>query len=139
MAKFVLGKTIDARKLNKRTGIPTAEPSVTIPYGAIIDSLAPDGDVDKFTYLGEPYQCPHDIMAGALQAAPGAQKPEAAPAAAKAAKPEAAAAELHWETVPSSEFEVRRAKVPGGWLVTAGGGVTFLPDPDHAWDAGSPE
>ena len=31
-----------------------------------------------------------------------------------------------------------RAKVPGGWLVSAwmgyGGGVAFVPDPGHAWD-----
>jgi hypothetical protein len=37
-----------------------------------------------------------------------------------------------------------RARVPGGWLVfirTPGpsglGGVTFYPDPKHAWDGGS--
>jgi hypothetical protein len=31
-----------------------------------------------------------------------------------------------------------RAKVPGGWLVgvwmMGGGGVTFVPDPQHSWD-----
>jgi hypothetical protein len=36
---------------------------------------------------------------------------------------------------------VNRAKVPGGWLVistsSSGGGVTFLPDPEHKWDGGS--
>lgn len=30
-----------------------------------------------------------------------------------------------------------RAKVPGGWLVSVwmidGGGVAFMPDPEHAW------
>jgi len=29
-----------------------------------------------------------------------------------------------------------RARVPGGWLIfiwTPGGGVTFYPDPNHAW------
>jgi hypothetical protein len=29
-----------------------------------------------------------------------------------------------------------RARVPGGWLVTGGparGGMTYVPDPDHAW------
>ena len=48
-----------------------------------------------------------------------------------------------------------RARVPGGWLVlyswsyeipgapvravggAGGGGVAFVPDPDHAWDSGS--
>jgi len=36
-----------------------------------------------------------------------------------------------------------RAKVLGGWLVrtTTGEtmGMTFLPDPEHLWDGGSPE
>jgi hypothetical protein len=39
-----------------------------------------------------------------------------------------------------------RARVAGGWLVfiwTPGrgglGGVTFYPDPDHAWDGGTKE
>jgi hypothetical protein len=31
-----------------------------------------------------------------------------------------------------------RAKVPGGWLVRVWmydrGGITFVPDPEHAWD-----
>lgn len=37
-------------------------------------------------------------------------------------------------------FKVWRAKVPGGWLISGGdpqdygGGVTFMPDPEHAWD-----
>lgn len=40
------------------------------------------------------------------------------------------------------DLEVRRAKVRGGWLVLASwgdgrGGLTFLPDPAHAWDGGS--
>jgi len=36
---------------------------------------------------------------------------------------------------------VRRAKVPGGWLVAienmSGLGMTFYPDPDHQWDGKS--
>ena len=39
-----------------------------------------------------------------------------------------------------------RARVPGGWLIficTPGrgglGGVTFCPDPNHAWDGGTQE
>jgi len=39
-----------------------------------------------------------------------------------------------------------RARVPGGWLIfieTPGrgglGGVTFYPDPNHAWDGGTQE
>jgi len=33
---------------------------------------------------------------------------------------------------------VYRAKEPGGWLVAVelskGGGITFVPDPDHDWE-----
>jgi len=36
-----------------------------------------------------------------------------------------------------------RARVPGSWLIfiyKGGlGGVTFYPDPDHAWDGGTQE
>jgi hypothetical protein len=41
----------------------------------------------------------------------------------------------------SYPFTLRRAPVPGGWLVTLrlneGGGLTFVPDPHHEWDGGS--
>ena len=34
-----------------------------------------------------------------------------------------------------------RAKIPGGWLVKpsfgSGGGITFVPDPNHEWDGNS--
>ena len=36
-----------------------------------------------------------------------------------------------------------RAKIPGGWLIRIadingyGCGITFYPDPNHAWDGGS--
>ena len=65
--------------------------------------------------------------------------------------------ELHWDIVFDGYGEsVKRLKVPGGWLVrwhkfsmaynaeqgrdtaTAGaGGMTFYPDPEHAWDGNS--
>lgn len=40
---------------------------------------------------------------------------------------------------------IMRAKIPGGWLVkgqfrqgdSGGFGLTFVPDPDHAWDGTS--
>lgn len=39
-----------------------------------------------------------------------------------------------------NDIAVYRAQVPGGWLVafwTSGMGVTFYPDPEHAWDGGT--
>ena len=42
-----------------------------------------------------------------------------------------------------TDWEVHRAKVPGGWFVVARiagsspQGIAFYPDPDHRWDGGS--
>lgn len=52
---------------------------------------------------------------------------------------------LVFEHVPSRGFKfelvddrIRRAKIPGGWLVTIRDeGITFVPDPAHEWDGGS--
>ena len=62
---------------------------------------------------------------------------------------------LNWQEVPETAASTMpashytfRAAVPGGWLVAIwagedkknacadrwGGGLTFVPDPDHAWD-----
>lgn len=53
---------------------------------------------------------------------------------------------LVWEELKSSradggvfalQWDVHRAKVPGGWLVLVihnATGLTFYPDPDHKWD-----
>jgi len=145
MSKFELIKTVEARKLNKRTGIPTTEPPVTIPFGAIIENLAEDRDVIKFTYLGEPYQCPEDIMKVAVTPIQEIRK-EAPPAAAREeepAPPPGVEAGLEWEPLRSSHHPTMRAKVPGGWLValagTAGAALAFYPDPQHRWDGTSPK
>ncbi len=57
--------------------------------------------------------------------------------------------ELKWQEIDSSregggliklDWKVFRAKVPGGWLVLVmhnTTGLTFHPDPGHAWDGGS--
>ena len=50
-----------------------------------------------------------------------------------------------WEELESvgGLLAVRRAKVPGGWLVYASngyhhhGGITFYPDPEHRWSGSS--
>lgn len=36
--------------------------------------------------------------------------------------------------VPHGKLSVSRAPIPGGWLVCVGQSVTFVPDPQHAWD-----
>ncbi len=49
------------------------------------------------------------------------------------------------EADDSSRARLYRAAVPGGWLIGFSeycgdggvGGVTFMPDPQHAWDGGS--
>ena len=45
-------------------------------------------------------------------------------------------AALEWEEI-GGRLEADRAKIPGGWLVAVGsgngGGVTFVPDPNHEW------
>jgi hypothetical protein len=44
---------------------------------------------------------------------------------------------LYWEEVENEGTRTPhfliRAKVPGGWLVKTGSGLTFLPDPEHEW------
>lgn len=45
------------------------------------------------------------------------------------------------EAAKNMYLAVRRAPIPGGWLVALGlnegGGLTFVPDPHHEWDGGS--
>jgi hypothetical protein len=55
----------------------------------------------------------------------------------------------HWNDPSIPEGYTYRAKVPGGWLVSTwagdpikqqyGGGVTFLPDKDYAWEKEVPD
>jgi hypothetical protein len=43
--------------------------------------------------------------------------------------------------IKPSLYPIRRAKVPGGWLVRTssaeGAGICFYPDPQHKWDGSS--
>ncbi|MGA2269588.1 MAG: hypothetical protein ABSH44_14055 [Bryobacteraceae bacterium] len=139
MAKISLNKSIEARKLNLRTGLPMTGPELTIPFGAIIEHAGTDRGTAKFRYLGELYSCRHEVLVDALDAnalgpeAPAAPVEQTAPAA-----PVRSKAKLQWEPLDSSDYSLLRAKVPGGWLVAlAGAGVTFYPDPEHQWDGSS--
>ncbi len=140
MPKFEMTKTIEARKLNKRTGVPTSEAPVTIPFGAIIEGWTDKGDIVKFTYLGDPYQCSAETLKGAsAPIQPLKLKPEPPIADAPAAEVPSER-QLEWGQMRSSQGKILRAKVPGGWLVLwngSGCALAFYPDPDHRWDGAS--
>ncbi len=74
-----LNKSIEAKRLNKRTGSPTTGPEVVIPYGAMVKNVEPDRDMERFTYLGELYWCPHTLLASATD--PQAWNAQQSPAA----------------------------------------------------------
>jgi hypothetical protein len=148
LAKVSLNKSIEARKLNPRTGLPLTGPEVMIPFGAIIEHVETDRDREKFHYLGDLYLCRHEVWVDAVNAgriepkAPAAPPAPAAPAQHPAPPREPVTvpgkAKLQWEPLESSDCAVLRAKVPGGWLVAlAGVSVTFYPDPEHQWDGSS--
>ncbi|MBI3683254.1 MAG: hypothetical protein HY235_23015 [Acidobacteria bacterium] len=145
MAKYEVTKSVEAVKLNKRTGIPLTEPPITIPFGAIIDNLEESGDYYKFHYLTDRYQFRIESVQGALQPLGGPEK-AAADAPATAAVPMSAEAPAAASLIPLLLFEplavrgsgpMARARVPGGWMVTGAGSLTFVPDPKHTWDGGS--
>ncbi len=68
-SKFQLTKTIEAVKLNQRTLRPLTPQKFTIPYGAVLEQLTRDRDMQQFRYLGEPYECPLTDIETALQSA----------------------------------------------------------------------
>lgn len=148
MSKYELSKSVEARKLNKRTGQPTNDPPATIPYGAILEKVEFAGDAVRFVYLVEHYQAKAEHVKGALNALGGAQSEPASAAPAPAAELPAtvAASRLDVPATPakllferlSSNIPLYRTAIPGGWLVSnAAGSSTFVPDPDHTWDGSS--
>jgi hypothetical protein len=140
-------KPIEATKLHPRTGMSLGQPDVTVPYGALIEHKGSDGGRERFTYLSELYACKRDAFESATGGEKSPPKPAAAAAPAPAPvveePPEPAAAReprLEWDQVKTSDPTVWRAAVPGGWLVALNGSsLTFVPDPKHQWDGGSPE
>ncbi len=67
VAKFELTKSVEAIKLNKRTLRPLGPEKFTVPYGAVLENLSLDRDVQQFFYLGEPYECAHSEIKTALR------------------------------------------------------------------------
>ena len=138
-----LNKSIQAQRLHPRTGAPTTDPESTIPFGAILEYSGRDRDFEKFKYMGENYRSKHDEFASAtnyslVETASTAENDAAmkpVPTAASAAPPAPAGPKLTFEAIPSNIAGLRRAKVPGGWLLAIGAAsITFYPDPDHTWN-----
>jgi hypothetical protein len=140
-----LTKMIEATKLHPRTGLSLGLPPATIPYGALIEPKGSERDRERFLYLGELFECQRDLFLSATGGAKSEAKMEDTPAPAPAevfekVEPTVVSGPLlEWEPLNSSDYPVRRAAVPGGWLVAQPNGVTFLPDAKHQWDGGSPE
>ena len=139
---LILNKSIAATHLNKKTGVPWSEPEANIPYGAILEYVGSDGANERFTYMGELYRCPADLLASALDGGKIPHEPQAA--AEKTVQPPAPAATpapsvtLKFEPLAAGPYSMVRAKVPGGWLVVIGAtGLAFYPDPQHAWNGQS--
>ena len=132
---YSLTKSIEARKLNPKTGAVLPGPDVTVPFGALVDKIERDRDMAKFRYLGVLHGCPHDVLMSALEE--GEASAEAPRASAPAGDGATAKRRVHWEKVESNGPAMLRTRVPGGWLVCVGEGLTFYPDPDHAWEPGA--
>ncbi|MGD0667455.1 MAG: hypothetical protein ABSB23_07830 [Bryobacteraceae bacterium] len=139
--KISLNKWIEATKHHERTGAPMAGPEVTIPFGALVEPMGTERDREKFRYLGELYSARREIFLEATRVEESAPPPVASASArpAPSAAPGAKEAKLKFERLDAGGYAAARAKVPGGWLVTCGTGVTFYPDPGHEWDGASLE
>ena len=136
--KISLNKTIEATKLNRRTGFAEPGPEITIPFGGLVEHVASERGAVRFTYMGEPYRCSEDLWNAATRdsSAPST----AAPVKSSDTPPSVApAGAIVWEMLASSTMPLLRTKVPGGWLVaTPAGSVTFYPDPEHDWSGATP-
>jgi hypothetical protein len=137
MAMLEVTKTIEARKLNKRTRAPVAEPPVTIPYGAILSEVVENDGMMAFLHLGELYQCRSEILRPAsspLDGAPSAARTTGPAVPSPAPEP----VTFVWQKLAAGRETTLRAKLPGGWLISVGEGaarsVVFYPDLNHDWD-----
>jgi hypothetical protein len=140
---LTLNKSIGARRLNKKTGVPWSEPEANIPFGAVIQYAGSDGANEKFNYMSELYRCPADVLASALDGGKLPKEsqedaPKTVQESAPAPRP-APVVTLKFEPLAAGSYSVARAKVPGGWLVALGTALTFYPDAEHTWNGESIE
>jgi len=137
MLKLEITKTIEARRLNKRTGQTTSEPPVTIPFGAILSNVVEHRDVVEFQYLSELYNCKAEILRSASHALDGTPASTSSPTPTTSV-PQLPVITFFWEKLNSGVVPTARAKLPGGWLIAVGENssrsITFFPDPTHTWD-----
>jgi hypothetical protein len=134
VARYELTKSVEARKMNKRSGLPLPEPPTIIPYGSVIDDLKRDRGAVRFIFLFELYEVAESVLDSAIREAGGAPAASASPAAEAA---ETTGSPFVWQQVSAAPVAFLRAKVPGGWLLGSNGTVSFYPDPDHVWDGRS--
>jgi hypothetical protein len=66
VSKLTLKKTIEAKKLNPKTGVRLPGTETTIPFGSVIENLERDRDSARFLYLMELYGCPYQVVDEAL-------------------------------------------------------------------------
>ena len=137
MLKLEVTKTIEARRLNKRTRQTTSEPPVTIPYGAILSDIVENRDSVEFQYLSELYNCKAEVLRSASHVLDGAPASTSAPTSVTSAPPPPEIT-FFWEKLNSGAVLTARAKLPGGWLIAVGENssrsIAFFPDPAHTWD-----
>ncbi len=139
MSRYELTKTIEVRKLNKRSGLPLPEPAVIIPFGSLIENLKRERGSVRFTHLFELFEIAETVLDSAIREVGNGNGEEAAPIAPAESRSEVAAAGsgFKWQTVAAAPVRLLRAKVPGGWLLASNGAVSFYPDAEHAWDGRS--
>jgi len=135
VSSYELTKTIEVKKLNKRSGLPLPEPPVLIPFGSMIENLKRERGCVQFTHLFELFEASETVLDSAIREVSGRQPAEHNGEAAAAA----AGPGFDWQQVSAAPVRLLRAKVPGGWLLASSGSVGFYPDPEHAWDGRSME
>ena len=146
MSSYELTKTIEVKKLNRRSGLPLPEPPVIIPFGSVIENLKRERGSVRFTHLFEHFEIAETVLDSAIRETRGGQSEYASTPTAPAAPAEpggevatAAAPAFAWQQVSAAPIRLLRAKVPGGWLLASNGAVSFYPDAEHAWDGRSME